>query len=139
MVFNLAVNSCRRQIASVAELRQELVPFDSEQFRHICLAMDRGGPSLSALLNGNIGWLMYLRHDDGDAGVSSRNLAFDGSPPAPGSPVLLIKYRLSNGQMDEYPASWALPEQEIMRSLEYFVAHDGERPPFVDWHDNGSK
>src|SRR5262249_30581086 len=51
--------------------------------------------------------------------------------------IPVIAYRLSNGQGDEYPASWALPERDIMCALEYFVEHEGSRPPFVKWHDDG--
>jgi ribosomal protein L7/L12 len=53
-----------------------------------------------------------------------------------GKYVLVIEYQLSNGQVDEYPASWALPESDVMRALEYFVQHEGRRPPFVQWQDN---
>jgi hypothetical protein len=86
---------------------------------------------LAALLNRDIGWLMYLRHDEGDAGFSSRNPAFGGSDSA------MIEYQLSNGQHDEYPASWALPAKEIMRALEHFIEHQGDRAPFVCWHADG--
>jgi len=41
--------------------------------------------------------------------------------------VPVIEYRLGNGQVDQYPASWALREQEIMRALDYFVVHQGGR------------
>jgi hypothetical protein len=125
------------------------MPFATEQFRDISLKSDQGGPTLFALLNGCIGWLMYLRHDDGDSGFRSHNAAFDGSDPAPGRPafvsrfngeaVAVIEYRLSNGQVDQYPASWALPEQEIMRALEYFVEHRGGRAPFVRWHGDAGE
>ena len=149
MTVNLSVNSHRSPIASAAELRQALLPFASEQFREIYVNVDQGGPTLVALLNGNIGWLMYLRHDDGDTGFRSHNPAFDGADPALGGPafvsrfdgelVAVIEYRLSNGQVDQYPASWALPEQEIMRALEYFVEHQGGRAPFVHWHDDAGE
>jgi hypothetical protein len=123
-----------------------LMPVSAEQFREISLALDHGGPSLHARLNGKHGWLMYRRHNEGDPGFSSRNSAFDPSnltPDAPafisrfdGAPTLVIEYRLGNGQMDAYPASWALPEQEIMQALKYFIEHEGNRAPFVNWHDD---
>jgi hypothetical protein len=149
MAVNLSVNSRRSQVVSVAELREALMPFASEQFRDISLNSDQGGPALFAMLNGNVGWLMYLRHDDGDTGFRSHNAEFEGSDPAPGSPafvsrfngelVAVIEYRLSNGQVDQYPASWALPEQEIMRALEYFVVYQGGRAPFVRWHGDADE
>lgn len=115
MKLHLSVNSYDTQVASLADLRHELMPFVSEQFREIWLEMKQG-PALCALLNGDLGCLMYLR-EDGDAGFSSRNLAFEGSQSS------VIKYRLGNGQHDEYPTSWALPSEEIVRALEYFIEH----------------
>jgi hypothetical protein len=148
MSVNLQVNSYESRVASAAELRQELAPFASEQFREIWVGMDSGGPSLAALMNTNIGWLTYLRHNDGDPGFSSRNPTYDESDAMQsglafdslfnGKHVPVIEYRLSNGQIDEYPAGWALPEPDIMRALEYFVEHEGRRPPFVQWHDDGN-
>jgi hypothetical protein len=86
------------------------------------------GQAMCALINANLGWLMYLR-ENGDAGFSSRNPNFTGPNDA------LLEYRLSNGQMDEYPMAWALPIEEIRRALEYF---DREKrpPPFVTWHND---
>jgi len=145
MLMELRVNGHGSQIASVADLSRKLAPFASQQFREIWVSMDAGGPSLCALMNTNVGWLMYLRHDDGDTGFSSRNpmynesdtlggLAFDGRYGREHVPV--VTYRLSNGQEDEFPASWVLPEPDIMHALEYFVEHEGRRSPFVRWHDD---
>jgi len=146
MFISLEVNAHTSRIASVDELRQELTPFASQQFREIWVSVDPGGPRLCALMNTNLGWLMYLRHDDGDTGFSSRNPTFDKSDAmlsglvfdglVGGEHVPVIAYRLSNGQGDEYPASWALPEPDVMRALEYFVEHEGRRPLFVQWHDD---
>jgi Immunity protein Imm1 len=72
-------------------------------------------------------------YDKSDAALGG--LAFDGVFRREHVPV--IKYQLSNGQEDEFPANWALPESDIMRALEYFVEHDGRRPPFIQWHDDG--
>jgi hypothetical protein len=153
MPVNLKVNSCESRVASAAELRRELAPFASEQFREIWVDVGPGRPCLCALMNTNIGWLMYLRHDDGDTGFSSRNptfyesdfaeaaiesgLVYDGEYGPKHVPV--IEYRWSNGQSDEFPATWALPQADIMRALEYFVEHEGRRPPFVQWHDDESQ
>lgn len=130
-MVNLSINSEDNHVTSVVEFRQALLPFASERFREIWLHVDRG-PRLCALLNGNVGWLMFLRHEEGDTGFSSRNLAFEGSDSD------VIEYRLSNGQLDEYPASWALPEEQIMRALEYFI-EQGRQAPFVDWHDDAHR
>src|SRR4051812_13636358 len=81
------------------------------------------GQALCALINGDRGWLMYLRRE-GDAGFSSRNPDYAGPPDAE------IEYRLSNGQHDTYPAAWALPVEVVCRALDYFKRHH-RPPPFV--------
>ena len=83
---------------------------------------------MAALINGEVGWLMYLR-ENGDPGFSSRNPAFSGDADA------LIDYHLENGQHDQYPASWALPLDQVQRALEHFITH-GEPPPWVEWHND---
>ncbi|NRP85260.1 hypothetical protein GFPCMMHI_01145 [Ensifer adhaerens] len=75
------------------------------------------GESLCALINGDVGWLMYLRYE-ADAGFSSR------SPD----------YVMMNGQQDWYPASWALPLSLLNQALDYFRS-TGAMPPFVTWHN----
>jgi hypothetical protein len=83
---------------------------------------------LCALINGDRGWLMYLR-EEGDSGFSSSNPDYDGPADAQ------LEYELSNGQHDLYPASWALPITEVRRAIEYFE-REHKRPPFVVWHED---
>ena len=86
------------------------------------------GQIMSALINGEVGWLMYTR-EEGDAGFSSRNPHYDGPQDAE------IEFVLSNGQRDLCPASWALPIAEVRRALEYFQ-REQRPPPFVAWHND---
>ena len=86
------------------------------------------GQSLCALINGGVGWLMYLR-EPGDAGFSSRNPSYKGDPEA------RIEYLLTNGQLDSYPAAWALPVDELRKALDYFE-REHRRPPFIEWHQD---
>lgn len=83
---------------------------------------------MCALINGNAGWLMYLR-SEGDAGFISRNQDYTGPESA------TIEYRFSNGQRDLYPASWALPISVVKSALEYLES-DGKPPHFVLWHND---
>ncbi len=73
---------------------------------------------------------MYLR-ESGDAGFSSRNPDYRGEPDA------MLKYQIINGQDDVFPASWALPEIQVIKALEYFVECQ-QRPPFIQWHDDSA-
>ena len=101
---------------------------DKSQFDELWVELP-DGQSMCALINGDRGWLMYLRHGDGDAGFSSRNPDYAGPPDA------MIEYQLSNGQHDLYPASWAYPIAQIREGLEYFRQY--QRPPsFITWHND---
>lgn len=84
--------------------------------------------SLCALINGDVGLLMYLR-EPGDAGFSSRNPDYSGPTDA------TIEFVLSNGQVDCYPASWALPLPLIMQAVAYFQS-EGLPAPFIAWHND---
>ncbi len=98
------------------------------QFREIWIELP-DGQSLCALMNGDIGWLMYLRHKDGDAGFSSRNPNYEGDPGA------MVDYRLDNGQIDEYPREWALPLATVEKALAFFELNHSP-PPFISWHND---
>jgi len=86
------------------------------------------GSSLSALINGPVGWLMFLRGPE-DAGFSSRNPEYNGPPDA------TVEYMLDNGQVDEYPASWAFSTATVERALAFFRAK-GKPPSFICWHND---
>ena len=129
MTLGLSINGHRTRIATVLELRREIEPFAGAAFREFWLDVGNG-PALCALLNGGVGWLMHLRRT-GDAGLSSRN------PDYPGKTDAMIEYRLSNGQHDMYPASWALPESRVIQALEYFV-ECRQLAPFIQWHDDST-
>lgn len=98
---------------------------NGEQYKEIWLV----GPneqSICALINGNCGWLMYLRFE-GDAGYSSRNPSEISGDN--------IEYILSNGQLDKYPKKWAYPIEIIKEALFSFL-DDGALPKQVEWHDD---
>lgn len=86
------------------------------------------GQAMCALINGRLGWLMYLR-ESGDAGFSSRNPNYDGPPDA------ILEHYLNNGQRDEYPLAWALPIEEVHRALDYFQQEE-RVPLFITWHND---
>jgi ribosomal protein L7/L12 len=147
ILMKLTVNGHAGRIASLADLRRNLAPFASQQFREIWLRMDAGGPSLGGLINTNVGVLTYFRHDEGDTGFTTRTpmydetdstlggLAFDGLYE--GEHVRVVTYCwMSNGVEEEFPASWAVTQSDIMRALEHFAEHEGRRAPFLRWHDN---
>lgn len=97
----------------------------TQQFKEIWLQADND-TRLCALINGEVGWLMFLRNEC-DAGFSSRNPAIDS--------VRDIEFELSNGQLDTYPENWTYPIDIIAAALKSYLV-DGERPDQVKWHDD---
>jgi hypothetical protein len=73
---------------------------------------------------------MCLRYD-GDAGFSSRNPRYEGPANA------VIDYWLSNGQRDEYPASWAYSTNEVFSAMEWFAATKEVPGSLVWFNDSG--
>lgn len=71
---------------------------------------------------------MYLR-DPEDAGFSSRNPDYIGSPEA------VTSFVLSNGQRDEYPSAWTYPVETVERALSHFRIH-GTPPSFIAWYND---
>ena len=113
-------------ISTITELQDQLSSA-RQQFLELWVAKP-DGQRLCALINGQMGWLMYLR-ENGDAGFSSRNSEYRGDEKA------TIEYVLDNGQHDLYPASWALPLAEVQRAVKHFISQS--RPAgWVVWHND---
>ena len=46
----------------------------------------------------------------------------------------MLDFRLSNGQIDEYPAYWTVPIEDALSALKYAFVHRA-RAPWVSWND----
>lgn len=84
--------------------------------------------SLCALINGDIGWLMYLRFE-GDTGFSSRNLNITSEED--------IEFSLDNGQGDFYPKNWTYHLNTLSKAMASFL-EDGKPPSQLEWHDDST-
>ncbi len=84
--------------------------------------------TLTALINGDYGFLMYLP-DDESAGFTSRNPEYSGSDDE------TMEFYLSNGQLDEYPLSWVIPAEQVEKAVEFFKFFH-KMPDFITWHDD---
>jgi hypothetical protein len=124
----LTINGSNSEVSTEQAMRKALAESASVKFREIWLRAE-GGPAICALINEKTGWLMYLR-EPGDAGFSSRNRSYSGRASA------MIEYELSNGQRDEYPASWAVSLKVIEDAFVHFLAYQS-RMSSIDWHDDG--
>ena len=103
---------------------------DKNQHQEIWVTNETDDQALCALINGENGWLMYLR-EEGDAGFSSRNPDYAGPEEA------TMGFPLSNGQCDEYPMAWVLPVDQVYAAIEYFKTHH-KPPAFIVWHNDSN-
>ena len=112
--------------AAITELANALAALPTTGFAEVWVDHDPF-PALCALLNGDKGWLMWIRYD-GDAGFSSRNPAYAGPSGAQ------VEYMLGNGQIDRYPPACAYPRGHVCAALQSF-AHT-RRVPGVSWFND---
>ena len=126
--MELKINKVTYEVGELNELQVRLTQATRNQFLEIWMQHTIGCPVISALVNGDAAWLMFLR-TEGDAGFSTRNPNYAGPPKA------VIEYYLSNGQRDEYPASWNITTNEAMRALEYFFLKE-DKAPWLEWHED---
>jgi len=107
--------------------------WEKEQYKEIWVELketENDERAMMALINGDWGWLMYLR-EEGDSGFSSRNPDYTGTD----DDGKVMNFLLSNGQLDQYPLSYVLPVEQIMKALVYFEKHH-ELPEFITWHND---
>ncbi len=118
------------ETADTREMADRVRALDLGRYGHVWLRL--GGdddPSMSAMIHaGERGLLMFSRCA-GDPGFSSRNPDYDGDQRA------ALTFILSNGQEDEYPASWTYP-LEVLRAAFLELLETGARPTMVRWYDD---
>jgi hypothetical protein len=129
--MELKINKVQYEVTDPGELRLCLAQVRRTQFSEVWMQHAGGWPAIAALINGEAAWLTYLRHE-GDAGFSTRN------PQHAGPEKAVIEYYLSNGQRDEYPASWNITTAEALRALEYFLEEEA-MAPWLTWQDDSRK
>jgi hypothetical protein len=129
--MELKINKVLYEVTDSDELRVRLAQIRRTQFSEVWLQHTAGWPAIAALINGEAAWVMYLRYE-GDAGFSTRNPQYAGPKKA------VIEYYLSNGQRDEYPASWNITTAEAIRGLEFFFEEEG-MAPWLHWYDDSQK
>jgi len=127
--FRLSVGADVDPDAADARLCRFLEAARQHEFAEIWV--DRADyPALCALVHGDTAWLMCLRCE-GDGGFSTRNPAYLGSADA------TLDFMLSNGQVDQYPASWTFPVEVVFEVLRAF-ARTGRVTEVVQWaNDSG--
>ena len=121
--MRVAFNGENQAIASIEELSFALDRFDCESSFELCISASDAGPFLTMLRSADHAWLMYMRFSGDDGFVTMGNQENQG----------VCKYRLSNGQIDEYPLSWCIDLEQCYMAIAHFFVNDGARYDFVDW------
>jgi ribosome maturation factor RimP len=75
--------------------------------------------------------VLLLDDEEGRPAYTSRGRRPD---PAPKPESAKLPFRRATGEVEEYPASWAVPADDAVRAVEHFLLH-GQRPSFIRWHD----
>jgi ribosome maturation factor RimP len=100
---------------------------DARKAERAEVRVHREGESFTGLFDA--GQAVLALRAEGKPGLSSRNPRYAGSPDA------RLRFTLSTGGEEEYPASWAVGADQAARALEHYFL-TGQRPSFIQWHDD---
>jgi hypothetical protein len=123
--WTLTLNGQVARIASVADLRAALTARASIEFDEVWLEHE-SGRAICMLRNRDRAMLMFLRDREGDPGMTSRDLGATSDAP--------IRFRLTNGQIDEFPSDWTIPADYSVEALAQFYA-TATVPVNITWRE----
>ena len=124
-MISVTFNGEQQDVSSIEQFGVALDRFDGTSEFELWLSSSEG-QSICMLRNGPRAWLMYLRDGDGDRGFTSQGDA---------DCIGVTSYKLSNGQVDEYPLSWCIDIEECYKALAYFFVNEGDRPIWLSWSE----
>jgi hypothetical protein len=118
------LNENTYEINSERDLGAYLDALDSTNYAEAWLNHKKN-ESICLLKAHNNMFLMYLRYPE-DIGFVSKGTAQSQKS---------LEFRLSNGQVDEYPLSWCIESEWAYKGLAYFYENNGERSPYIEWQE----
>jgi hypothetical protein len=125
-VIVVTFNGQQQDVSSIELFSIALDQFDRVDQFELWLSAPRG-QSICMLRSGSNAWLMYLGHSDGDGGFTSQGET---------GRIGVASYKLSNGQIDEYPLSRCIEVEQCYKALAYFFVNEGSKPEWVSWHES---
>ncbi len=121
-MIKLLVNNSTIQVKSEMELIREFEKLRNDRFCEIWIS-GFGDASLTILMNQDKAFMMYLRNED-DSGFNSLDSEIETDE--------MMKFLLSNGQMDEYPLNFLVDKELAGKALlEYYKS--GEMWNGIKW------
>ena len=125
-MIEVSINGREEVVRTPERLGELLAASDQDSTVEAWLSVP-GGSRICLLRSGTNAFLMYLRHAEDSGFVSGR--------PAVASDTQ-VGYRLSNGQVDQYPELWCVSLRQCREALSHFFSHEGARPDMVAWHES---
>jgi hypothetical protein len=126
-MIQVTINSQKKEVLNAEEFLDLLRSTNHMPFRELSLSHKGDKASMTVLMNGLEGFLLYMASDD-DAGFTSRN-------PIKNSPTNSKQFRLTNGQMDQYPDDWVVAQHAIEEACVFFCNSKAMLPTMM-WHDD---
>ena len=117
------VNNNTHNINSTYELSHLLDYIDNLQYAEVWFDHNES-PSICLLKSNDNTFLMYLENSDDEGVVTKGSNNFEQS----------IDYKLTNGQIDQYPQSWCIEKELAYKGLAYFYENEGAKSPYLNWH-----
>ncbi len=120
--ITLTINGKEYQARSGDELTPYLQQLKFTSYNEIW-ATQSDCSSLCLLTNSSRAFVLYLRYP-GDSGlIATTNDQVTNT---------MIEFKLSNGQLDEYPARWTVPVHDALKILTSFI-QDNNLLSYVNW------
>ena len=117
-----SINQKEQKVVSIRDLSDFLDEIDQQGFVEAWLYFDTGS-SICLLKNREKVFLMYLKdiEDEGTTSIGDEGLSG------------LSDFRLSNGQIDQYPNAWCIDSEYALKGLAYFHQNEGIKSEYIQW------
>ena len=127
MTMTLSLNGQDSDVDSIERLTQQLDGVPMQEWLELWMNVE-DGPSLCMLKGGSVAFLTFLRYPGDEGFVSGGDAGVRG----------VAEFRLSNGQVDEYPRAWCIDVDLCCKAVMQFFVNGGERPDLIAWRrDSG--
>ncbi|WP_256081373.1 hypothetical protein [Massilia sp. YIM B04103] len=120
-MIEIFFNGSTVSITSLEQLKEALNGFDAVPEFELWISIE-SGPMMCMLRNAQNAWLMYQKNEDDSVRSAGK---YRGDE--------VCKFRLANGQVDEYPLSWCIDVEQCYQAITYFYVNRGDAPAWLEW------
>ena len=123
--MELSINGEIIEILNFQDFTEYFNTVENEKYLEIDL-FEENNMGIFVLLNEEYALVLFFRYE-GDSGLSAINNKYANSDK-------LESFKLSNGQMDEYPLNYLIDRKEIFSIIECFI-NEKKMSDSVEWHE----